>query len=215
MKNNLTEMVFLLDRSGSMSALRDDTIGGFNTMIEQQKKTDADVLVSTVMFSDDSSVIHDRVPIEKVKPLTRDDYAPMGCTALLDAVGDAVKHIANIHKYAREEDIPEKTLFVITTDGMENASRKYTHREVKNLIERVQEEKGWEFVFLGANIDAAETAGSIGIRAENAVDYHADGCGTAVLFESVSCAVSGIRANKGLARTWKKSVEEDNKRRGK
>ncbi|WP_303787928.1 vWA domain-containing protein [Ruminococcus flavefaciens] len=215
MKKNLTELVFILDESGSMSGLTSDTIGGFNSLIAKQKKEEGETLVSTVFFSNSSKVIHDRAKLDDVPELTDRDYVPSGCTALLDAVGDAVKHIANIHKYAREEDIPEKTLFVITTDGMENASRKYTHREVKKLIERVQEEKGWEFVFLGANIDAAETAGSIGIRAENAVDYHADVCGTAVLFESVSCAVSGIRANKGLARTWKKSVEEDNKRRGK
>ncbi|WP_303823037.1 vWA domain-containing protein [Ruminococcus flavefaciens] len=215
MKKNLTELVFILDESGSMSGLTSDTIGGFNSLIAKQKKEEGEALVSTVFFSNSSKVIHDRAKLDDVPELTDRDYVPSGCTALLDAVGDAVKHIANIHKYAREEDIPEKTLFVITTDGMENASRKYTHREVKNLIERVQEEKGWEFVFLGANIDAAETAGSIGIRAENAVDYHADECGTAVLFESVACAVSDIRANKGLARTWKKSVEEDNKRRGK
>jgi hypothetical protein len=160
-------------------------------------------------------VIHDRVKLEDIPKLTDRDYVPSGCTALLDAVGDAVHHIANIHKYAREEDVPEKTLFVITTDGMENASRKYSHKDVKKLIEKVQEEKGWEFVFLGANIDAAETAGSIGIRAENAVDYHADCCGTEVLYEAVGCAVSSVRAKKGLNKAWKCSVEADNERREK
>ena len=153
--------------------------------------------------------------LENVPKLTDGDYIPAGCTALLDAVGDAVHHIANIHKYAREEDIPEKTLFVITTDGMENASRKYSHKEVKKLIEKVQEEKGWEFVFLGANIDAAEAAGSIGIRSENAVDYHADCCGTEVLYEAVGCAVSSVRSKKGISKSWKCSVEADNMRRKK
>ena len=188
-KNNVTELVFILDRSGSMSALRDDTIGGFNTMIEQQKKTDADVLVSTVMFSDDSSVIHDRVHICDIKDLTRDDYAPMGCTALLDAVGDAVKHISNIHKYARKEDVPNKTMFVITTDGMENASTHYSQRDVKRLIEKQKEKYGWEFLFIGANIDSVETAGSIGIDARRAVNYTASAKGTRSLFKGVGKAM--------------------------
>jgi len=215
MKKNLTELVFILDESGSMSGLTSDTIGGFNSLIAKQKKEEGEALVSTVFFSSSSKVIHDRLKLEDVPNLTDRDYVPSGCTALLDAVGDAVHHIANIHKYAREEDVPEKTLFVITTDGMENASRKYSHKDVKKLIERVQEEKGWEFVFLGANIDAAETADSIGISAENAVDYHADCCGTEVLYEAVGCAVSSIRASKGLNKAWKCSVEADNKRRKK
>ena len=214
MKKNLTELVFILDESGSMSGLTDDTIGGFNSLIAKQKKEEGEALVSTVFFSNESKVIHDRIRLEEVPGLTDRDYVPSGCTALLDAVGGAVRHISSIHKYAREEDIPEKTLFVITTDGMENASRKYSYKDVKQLIERVQEERGWEFVFLGANIDAAETAGSMGIRAENAVDYHADLHGTKVLFESVSCAVSSVRTNKGVDRLWKSSVEADNKRRG-
>ena len=198
-----------------MSGLTSDTIGGFNSLIAKQKKEEGEALVSTVFFSNNSKVIHDRLKLKAVPKLTDRDYVPSGCTALLDAVGDAVHHIANIHKYAREEDVPEKTLFVITTDGMENASRKYSHKDVKKLIERVQEEKGWEFVFLGANIDAAETADSIGIRAENAVDYHADCCGTEVLYEAVGCAVSSIRAKKGLNKAWKCSVEADNNRRKK
>ncbi len=214
MKKNLTELVFILDESGSMSGLTDDTIGGFNSLIAKQKTEEGEALVSTVFFSNESKVIHDRVRLEDVPQLTGRDYVPSGCTALLDAVGDAVRHISNIHKYSREEDVPEHTLFVITTDGMENASRRYSHKEVKKLIERVQEEKGWEFVFLGANIDAAETAGSIGIRAENAVDYHADFRGTKVLFESVSCAVSGVRTASGIGKRWKNAVEADNKRRG-
>jgi uncharacterized protein YegL len=213
MKKNLTELVFILDESGSMSGLTADTIGGFNSLIAKQKKEDGEALVSTVFFSNESKVVHDRVKLGDVAELTDKDYVPAGCTALLDAVGDAVHHISNIHKYAREEDIPEKTLFVITTDGMENASRKYSHKDVKKLIERVQEEKGWEFIFLGANIDAAETAGSIGIRAENSVDYHADCCGTNVLYEAVGCAVSSMRSKKSVGSSWKCSVEADNERR--
>jgi len=213
MKKNLTELVFILDESGSMSGLTADTIGGFNSLIAKQKKEEGEALVSTVFFSNESRVVHDRVKLEEIPELTDRDYVPSGCTALLDAVGEAVRHISNIHKYAREEDIPEKTLFVITTDGMENASRKYSYKDVKQLIERVQEERGWEFVFLGANIDAAATAGSMGIRAENAVDYHADCLGTEVLYEAVACAVSSVRTNKGVGRLWKRSVEADNSRR--
>lgn len=215
MKKNLTELVFILDESGSMSGLTADTIGGFNSLIEKQKNEEGEALVSTVFFSNDSKVVHDRVKLSDVPELTNKEYVPAGCTALLDAVGDAVRHIANIHKYAREEDVPEKTLFVITTDGMENASRKYSHKEVKKLIEKMQEANGWEFIFLGANIDAAETAGSIGIRAENAVDYCADSLGTGSVYEAVGCAVTSVRANKRVEKLWKCAVEKDNMRREK
>ena len=213
MKKNLTELVFILDESGSMSSLTSDTIGGFNSLISKQKKEDGEAFVSTVFFSNSSKVVHDRVKIEDVPELTDREYVPSGSTALLDAVGDAVHHIRNIHKYARKEDVPEKTLFVITTDGMENASRKYSHKDVKKLIEKMQKENGWEFVFLGANIDAAETAGSIGIRAANAVDYHADCFGTASVYDAVCEAVTSVRARKGVINSWKRSVEADNERR--
>ncbi len=213
MKKNLTELVFILDESGSMSSLTSDTIGGFNSLIAKQKKEDGEAFVSTVFFSNSSKVVHDRVKLEDVPELTEREYVPSGSTALLDAVGDAVHHIRNIHKYARKEDVPEKTLFVITTDGMENASRKYSHKDVKKLIEKMQKENGWEFVFLGANIDAAETAGSIGIRAANAVDYHADCFGTASVYDAVCEAVTSVRARKGVVNSWKRSVEADNERR--
>ena len=213
MKKNLTELVFILDESGSMSSLTSDTIGGFNSLIAKQKKEDGEAFVSTVFFSNSSKVVHDRVKLEDVPELTDREYVPSGSTALLDAVGDAVHHIRNIHKYARKEDVPEKTLFVITTDGMENASRKYSHKDVKKLIEKMQKENGWEFVFLGANIDAAETAGSIGIRAANAVDYHADCFGTASVYDAVCEAVTSVRARKGVVNSWKRSVEADNERR--
>lgn len=208
--NNVTELVFILDRSGSMSPLRDDTIGGFNTMIEQQKETGAEVLVSTVMFSETSSVVHDRTAIADIKPLTRDDYSPLGCTALLDAVGDAVKHIANIHKYARKEDVPQKTMFVITTDGMENASHKYSQREVKKLIEQHKEGEGWEFLFIGANIDSVETAESMGIDARRAVNYTASKEGTKKLFRGVGRAVkeaSMCECCAEISDSWRNEIE--------
>ncbi|MBQ5336075.1 MAG: VWA domain-containing protein [Oscillospiraceae bacterium] len=213
MKKNLTELVFILDESGSMSSLTADTVGGFNSLIAKQKKEEGEAYVSTVFFSNSSKVVHDRVKLEDVPELTDREYVPSGSTALLDAVRDAVHHIRNIHKYARKEDVPEKTLFVITTDGMENASRKYSHKDVKKLIEKMQKENGWEFVFLGANIDAAETAGSIGIRAANAVDYHADCFGTASVYDAVCEAVTSVRARKGVVNSWKRSVEADNERR--
>ncbi len=207
---NVTELVFILDRSGSMSPLRDDTIGGFNTMIEQQKESGGTVLVSTVMFSETSDVVHDRVNISQIKPLTRDDYSPMGCTALLDAVGSAVKHISNIHKYARKEDVPQKTLFVITTDGMENASVKYSQKEVKRLIEKQKEGAGWEFLFIGANIDSVETAGAIGIDARRAVNYTASERGTKSLFKGLGKAVKEAcccECCDEISDEWRKDIE--------
>ena len=169
--NNTTELVFILDKSGSMAGMEKDTIGGFNAMIEKQKSLDGKVYVSTVLFSNFSEVLHDRKSLEEIEPLTEKDYQVGGCTALLDAIGGAIKHIANIHKYARKEDIPARTLFVITTDGMENASRQFHSRQIKDMIRQQEETYGWEFLFLAANIDAVETAGSIGIRKERAVNY--------------------------------------------
>ena len=171
MRKNLTEIVFILDRSGSMSGLETDTIGGFNSMIEKQKKENGEALISTVLFDNVSEVIHDRVPVQKVEPMTDRDYSVRGCTALLDAIGGAIHHIGNVHKYARKEDVPEHTLFVITTDGMENTSRRYDSEKVKKMIERQKEKYGWEFLFLGANIDAVETAKHFGIGADRAVNY--------------------------------------------
>ncbi|MBR3554593.1 MAG: VWA domain-containing protein [Oscillospiraceae bacterium] len=214
MKKDCTELVFILDRSGSMAGLESDTIGGFNAMIEKQKKTAGACWVSTVLFSDRSQVIHDRLPLDKVPPMTDKEYFVGGCTALLDAIGDAVKHISNIHKYAREEDVPEHTLFVITTDGMENASHRYGSDEVKKLIE-MRKEQGWEFLFLGANIDAVETAKRFGIREDRAVNYHADAAGTALNYEVLSEAVSCMRASVPLGKSWKKRIDEDFERRKK
>ena len=215
MKKNLTEIVFILDRSGSMAGLEDDTIGGFNAMIEKQKREDGEALVSTVLFDNDCEVIHDRVDIQRIEPMTRNEYYVRGCTALLDAVGGAIHHIGNVHKYAREEDRPEKTLFVITTDGMENASRKYTYDRLKTMIECQKEKYGWEFLFLGANIDAAKEAARFGIGADRAANYHADSIGTAVIYEAVSEAVCNIRACQPMTNNWRRKVDEDYKKRGK
>ena len=215
MKKNLTEIVFILDRSGSMAGLEDDTIGGFNAMIRKQKDEEGEAYVSTVLFDNYSEVIHDRVDIKMVQPMTRKDYYVRGCTALLDAVGKSIHHIGNVHKYAREEDRPEKTLFVITTDGMENASREYTYDRIRQMIQRQKEKYGWEFLFLGANIDAAKEAARFGITEDRAANYHADSVGTAVIYEAVSEAVCNVRACRPMSASWKRRVDEDYKKRGK
>ena len=209
MKKNLTEIVFILDRSGSMAGLEEDTIGGFNAKIEKQKGEAGEAIVSTVLFDHLSEVVHDRVERQKIRPLTRKEYYVRGCTALLDAVGRAIHHIGNVHKYAREEDRPERTLFIITTDGMENASRRYDYREVKAMIEQMREKYGWEFLFLGANIDAAREAARFGIRADRAANYHADHRGTAVIYEAVSDAVCNVRACRPMNDDWRKRIDED------
>ena len=172
--NGITELVFVIDRSGSMSGFEKDTIGGINSTLEKQREVEGECLVSTVLFNNESKVIHDRVPIENIKPMTEEDYTASGYTALLDAVGGAIRHIGNVHKYAREEDRPEKTLIVITTDGMENASRKYSYEKLRAMIDRQKEKYGWEFLFIGANIDAVETAARYGIDRDRAVNYNAD-----------------------------------------
>ncbi len=209
MKKNLTELVFILDRSGSMSGLESDTIGGFNGMIEKQKKEAGEALVSTVLFNHASRVIHDRVNIRRIEPLTEKDYHVGGNTALIDALGDAIHHIGNVHKYAREEDVPEHTIFVITTDGMENASCRYSSDQVKAMVEKEKTKYGWEFLFLGANIDAVETAREYGIGADRAVRFHNDRQGIALNYETVSRTVACMRTNETVADEWKKDIEED------
>ena len=215
MKKNLTELVFILDRSGSMAGLEKDTIGGFNAMIEKQKGEEGDAYISTVLFDNISEVIHDRAKLENVPKLTEKEYYVRGCTALLDAVGGAIHHIGNVHKYAREEDRPERTMFVITTDGLENASRRYTYDKVKEMIQRQKEKYGWEFLFLGANIDAAKEAARFGIDADRAANYHADHTGTAVIYEAVCETVCDFRASRPMAADWKKNIDADFKKRGK
>ena len=209
MRKNLTEIVFILDRSGSMSGLEADTIGGFNSMIEKQKNAEGEALISTVLFDNTSEVIHDRVSVQSIKPMTRDDYTVRGCTALLDAIGGAIHHIGNVHKYARNEDVPEHTLFVITTDGMESASRRYDSEKVKKMIERQKEKYGWEFLFLGANIDAVETARHFGISEDRAVNYHSDSEGTLLNYEVLSEAICSVRCSAPLDANWKKRIDED------
>ena len=222
MRESLTEIVFILDRSGSMSGLESDTIGGFNSMIAKQQKEEGEAIVSTVLFDDKTDVIHDRVAIGEVKKLTEDDYYVRGCTALLDAVGGAIHHIGNVHKYAREEDRPAKTLFVITTDGLENASRHYSFKDVKKLIKRQQEKYNWEFLFLGANIDAIEVAGNMGISRDRAANYNCDEIGTALNYQVLEAAVTRVRKCKAAdmamafaGGAWKADIDRDYEKRGK
>ena len=215
MKKNLTEIVFILDRSGSMAGLEEDTIGGFNAMIRKQRGEEGQALVSTVLFDNHTEVIHDRVDIQRISPMTRKEYYVRGCTALLDAVGKSIRHIANVHKYAREEDRPEKTVFVITTDGMENASREYSYEKVRRMIEHEKEKYGWEFLFLGANIDAAKEAARFGITEDRAANYHADSQGTAVIYEAVSEAVCTVRASRPMNKEWKRNIDADYRNRSK
>ena len=220
MRKGLTEIVFILDRSGSMSGLEADTIGGFNSMIAKQKKEDGEAYVSTILFDDKCEVLHDRISMDKVPVMTEEEYYVRGCTALLDAVGGAIHHIANVHKYAREEDRPEKTLFVITTDGMENASKQYSYEKVQEMIKKEQEQYGWEFLFIGANIDAVQEAKRFGIRKERAVNYVHDEIGTEAVYRSVSKAVCAMRmADASCARSaidecdWGEDINADYNRR--
>ena len=216
MKKNLTELVMILDRSGSMGGLESDTIGGYNSMLKKQREEDGEVLVSTVLFDDRSEVLYDRVPLEKMPQMTEKEYYVRGCTALLDAVGGAIHHIGNVHNYAREEDRPEKTIFVITTDGLENASREYSYDRVKKMVEQQKEKYGWEFLFLGAKIDAIETAGRFGISADRAANYNSDREGTALNYEVLAETVCKMRvAAAPIDAGWKKRIDEDYKRRGK
>ncbi len=196
MRKGLTEVVFILDRSGSMSGLEADTIGGFNSMISKQKKEDGEAVISTVLFDDQQEVVYDRQPVKMVEPMTDRQYYVRGCTALLDAIGGAIHHIGNVHKYAREEDRPEKTMFIITTDGMENASRFYTYDRVKYMVERQKEKYGWEFLFLGANIDAISVAARFGINADRAINYECDQVGTSLNYQVMSETITAVRRAK-------------------
>ena len=207
-RNNVTELVFILDRSGSMSGLESDTIGGFNSLLKKQKEQEGECFVTTVLFSNDSETVHDRLPLDSVPEMTGKDYAVGGCTALIDAIGETIEHIAKVHKYLRYEDVPAHTVFAIMTDGMENASKRFSSREVKKMIERRKEE-GWEFLFIGANIDAVETAGRFGIDSDRAVNYRADKRGTAVVFNAVGKAMGACRAGKAVEAEWCAEIAED------
>lgn len=212
-ENKLTELVFILDRSGSMSGLESDTIGGFNGMIEEQKKKEGECFVTTVLFDHEMLTLHDRLPLEKIKKMTGKDYQVRGCTALLDAIGNSIAHIDSIHRYARKEDVPENTVFVIITDGLENASKEFSSSKVKEMIETKKEKNGWEFLFIGANIDAVETASHIGISKDRAVNYVADSQGTDVVYETVSNAVSCMRSCAPLSANWSEKIRKDYKKR--
>ena len=217
MKKDLTELVFILDMSGSMSNLTDDTIGGFNSVLREHAARDGEVLVTTYLFNNESKMLHDRVPIREVRAMTSKDYVASGCTALLDAMGEAIEHIAGIHHYARQEDIPEHTIFIITTDGMENASHHFSSETIKKMVSCQQEQSCWEFIFLAANIDAVETAEQYGIDAPLAVDYLADSAGTETAYASVSSAIKSIRIGKNVRadKTWREKADEDYQKRGK
>lgn len=208
MNKNLTEVIFIIDESGSMHGLEKDTIGGFNSLLLKQKKEEGECLVSTVLFNTINKTLHDRISINNIKELEEKDYNPSGCTALLDALGETINKIKNIHKYIREEDIPVKTMFIITTDGMENASIKYTKKEIKQMIEN-QKEKGWEFIYLAANIDAVSSAKEYGIDEDSCTDYVCDKLGNAVVYECMSKAISCVRKKKKVERGWNKEAKED------
>ena len=215
MKKNLTELVMILDRSGSMGGLESDTIGGYNSMLKKQRETEGEVVVSTVLFDDESEVLYDRIPLQDMPQMTEKEYYVRGCTALLDAIGGAIHHIGNVHKYARDEDRPEKTIFVITTDGLENASKRYSYEKVKQMVERQKEKYGWEFLFLGANIDAIETAGRFGIAPDRATNYNSDHMGTALNYEVLADTVCEMRVSAApIDGNWKRRIEEDFDRRG-
>ena len=222
MKKGLTEIVYILDRSGSMGGLEADTIGGFNSMIGKQKKTGEQALVSTVLFDNECEVLHDRISIDKIEPMTEEQYYVRGCTALLDAVGNAIHHIGNIHKYARKEDCPEKTIFIITTDGMENASRSYSYEKVQKMVKRQQKKYGWEFIFIGATIDSYSEAQKFGIRKERAVNYVCEEVGTAKVYAGVSRAVCSAMSAPSVGcmsdyldeSSWNDEIQEDYKKRG-
>ena len=209
MKNNITELVFVLDRSGSMHGLEQDTVGGFNALIEKQKTVEGKCFVTTVLFNGEMRTVHDRLELAEIPPMTEKDYQPGGCTALLDALGDTIRHIARIHKYARPEDVPEHTLFVIMTDGLENASHRYTGDEVRRLVEHEKEKYGWEFLFLAANIDAAEAAGRCGIAPDRTANYHADAEGTDVVYKAVAETVCHARMGAPIDAGWNDKINRD------
>lgn len=213
MKKGLTELVFIIDRSGSMSGLESDTIGGYNAMLEKQKTEPGEALITTVLFDDRYELLHDRINLKGVKPITDKEYYVRGSTALLDAIGNTINKIVNAHRHTSKEEVAEQTLFVITTDGMENASREFSYDKVRQMIEYQKNKYGWEFIFLGANIDAVETAQRFGIQHDRAADYNADGEGTMLNYDVISEAVSNIRANRKITENWKERIEEDYEKR--
>jgi uncharacterized protein YegL len=214
MKKDLTELVFILDRSGSMSGLESDTIGGYNAMLKKQKKEPGEAIITTVLFDDRYELLHDRINLRGSAPLTDDDYFVRGSTALLDAIGKTINKIGNVQKRTAEEERPEHVMFVITTDGMENASREFSYEKIRQMIEHQKSKYGWEFIFLGANIDAIAAAERFGISEDRATNFHADSEGTLLNYEVISETVSSLRANRKISENWKKRIDEDFKKRG-
>jgi len=215
MNGNLTELVFILDRSGSMSGLEDDTIGGFNSLLNKQKKVEGECVITTVLFDNMYELLHDRLNLKGVEPITDKEYFTRGSTALLDAIGMTVKKIDNAQKHTIEQERAEKVMFVIITDGYENASREYDYNKIRQMVEHQEKCHGWEFIFLGANIDAIGTAEKFGVRTSRAANYHADRKGTQLNYEAVSDAVSYCRKVGSLNENWKDSIDDDFKNRGK
>jgi uncharacterized protein YegL len=214
MKKGLTELVFILDRSGSMSGLESDTIGGYNAMLEKQKKEPGEAIVTTVLFDDQYELLHDRIPLKDIKPITDKDYYVRGTTALLDAIGKTINKIENAQKHTAEEGQAELVMFTITTDGLENSSREFNLNTVRELVEKQKKKFGWEFLFLGANIDAIGTAGLFGISQDKAVNYIADSEGTELNYQILSKAVSHFRTKHQVSESWKDPIEADVKKRG-
>ncbi len=218
MKNELTELVFIVDRSGSMSGLETDTIGGFNAMLTKQQQEPGKAMVTTVLFDDQYEILHHRLSVQEVKPVTDKEYFVRGTTALLDAVGHTINRIGKILHEAKEEERPGQVVFVITTDGLENASREFSYEDVRKMIEHQKEKYGWEFIFLGANINAVATAERFGIKKDRAADYHADGAGTSLNYKVINETVSYLRSHKVLSDSWKDEIDQDfnkRKKRGK
>jgi uncharacterized protein YegL len=213
MKRNVTELVFILDKSGSMAGLEADTIGGLNAMLMKQQKAEGEAFVTTALFNHQYELLHDRINVRGISPITEKDYEVGGTTALLDAIGFTIQKIINVQKRTSEEERAEKVLFVITTDGMENASQEYSADKIKKMVQHQKEKYGWEFMFLGANIDAISTAARFGIDEHFAVDYHADHKGTQLNYEAVNEAVLNLRTGKKLNRSWKEGIERDYNRR--
>ena len=214
MKKKLTELVFILDRSGSMHGLEKDTIGSFNSMIDTQKEVDGEALITTILFNHTNKVIHDRIDLKDMSPMTGKDYVTGGSTALLDTIGHAICHIANIHKYLRKEDLPKHTMFIIITDGMENSSRKYDYGMIRQLIEVQKDKHGWEFMFLGANIDAVDVASHMGIGESRAVNFNCDSEGTELNYEVLSDAICVLREHSYISEDWKNRIDNDFEKRG-
>lgn len=209
MKKGLTELVFILDRSGSMGGLESDTIGGYNSMLEKQKKEPGEAIISTVLFDDQYELLHDRIKLSAISAITEKEYFVRGSTALLDAIGKSIKKIVNVQRHTAEEEQAERVLFVITTDGMENASREFSYEDVRQMIEHEKEKYSWEFLFLGANIDAISTAERFGIASNRAVRFHADKKGTAISYDVVNETVASMRMMNSIDDNWKERIEKD------